>query len=161
MRAITHADFLWRVKFAGAGDAAFSELADQIFVRTADDIQLDIVESQALLTDALDQITQAVIVEISHTVGGRVEINPVDNPFKQSVLIGNLPQIRSQFLPEFLLVFVFELTFCVFPRSDNRPNGVPSPNAIVNGQGQKRQHGLVNFVVIDVHAHTPSTISRL
>ena len=46
MRAMTHADFFWRVKLAGAGDAALGELADEIFVAAADDVGLDVVEAQ-------------------------------------------------------------------------------------------------------------------
>ncbi len=53
------ADFRGRVEFAGAGDAALGELADEVLVAAADDVGLDVLETQALLADPLDQIAES------------------------------------------------------------------------------------------------------
>lgn len=95
-----HADLFWRVELAGAGDAALGEFADEIFVGAADDIGLDVGEPEALLADALDQIAQAVVVEIAHAVGGGVEIDPVDDSLEERVLVGDVAQDRGELLAD-------------------------------------------------------------
>ena len=139
-----HADFFWRVKFSGAGDAAFGELADQILIRAADDIRLDIVQAQALFTDSLDQVTQAIVIQIAHAVRRSVEINPVDDPFEEGILISDLAQIGRQLLPELFLVFVVRRALRILTGPDHRPN-----RALRIFRFQRQEETNQLFVVLD------------
>ena len=38
-------------------------------------------EAQALLADALDEVGEAVVVDVALAVGGGVEVHPVDDAF--------------------------------------------------------------------------------
>ena len=44
----------------------------------ADDVGLDVVETQALGADGLDQVREAIVVEIALAAGGGVEVDAVD-----------------------------------------------------------------------------------
>jgi hypothetical protein len=81
------------VELAGALAAAFGELADQVFVALADDIGLDVVEPEALGADGLDEVGEAVIVEVALAVGGGVEVDPVDDTLQLRVFPGDGPHV--------------------------------------------------------------------
>ncbi len=49
--------------FTRALAAAFSELADEVFVAFADDVGFDVLQSEAFGADGLDEVREAVIVE--------------------------------------------------------------------------------------------------
>ncbi|TQN50774.1 hypothetical protein DLNHIDIE_00629 [Acidithiobacillus thiooxidans ATCC 19377] len=83
------ADLGRSIELAGALAAAFGELADQVFVALADDVGLDVVETEALGADGLDEVGEAVVVEVTLAVGGGVEIDTVDDALQKRVCPGD------------------------------------------------------------------------
>lgn len=81
------------VELAGALAAALGELADEVFVALADDVGLDVVEPEALGADGLDEVGEAVVVEVALTVGGGVEVNTVDDALQERVFPGDGPHV--------------------------------------------------------------------
>lgn len=79
------ADFGRGVELAGALAAALGELADQVFVALADDVGLDVLKPEALGADGLDEIREAIVIKVTLTVGGGVEVNAVDDALQQRV----------------------------------------------------------------------------
>ena len=59
------ADFLWRIELARAGHAAFGEFANEILVTASDDVRLNVIETEALFADALDEIGKTVVGQIA------------------------------------------------------------------------------------------------
>ncbi len=89
------ADFSEGVELAGALSATFGELADEVFVALADDIGLNVLEPQSLGADGLDQVGEAVVVEVAQAVGGSVEVNTVDDALQGLVFPGDGPHVGS------------------------------------------------------------------
>ncbi len=81
------------VELAGALAAALGELADEVFVALADDVGLDVVEPEALGADGLDEVGEAVVVEVALAVGGGVEVDAVDDALQQRVFPGDGPHV--------------------------------------------------------------------
>ena len=100
MRAMIRADLGGRVELAGALAAALGELADEVFVAAPDDVGLDVVEAQALLADALDEVGEAVVVDVALAVSGGVEVHPVDDALEQRVGLGDGAQVGRQALAD-------------------------------------------------------------
>ena len=67
MRAMMKPTSVRGVELAGALAAALGELADQVLVAAADDVGLDVFEPEAFLADALDEVAEAVVVEVALT----------------------------------------------------------------------------------------------
>ena len=67
------------VELAGALAAALGKLADEVFVALADDVGLDVVEPEALGADGLDEVGEAVVVEVALAVGGGVEVHTIND----------------------------------------------------------------------------------
>ena len=82
------ADFARGVELAGALAAALGELADEVFVALADDVGLDVLKPEALGADGLNEVGEAVVVEVALAVGGGVEIDTVDDAFQERVFPG-------------------------------------------------------------------------
>ena len=89
------ADFSRGVKLAGALPASFGELADEVFVALADDVGLNVFEPQAFGADGLNQVGEAVVVEVAQAVGGSVEVNTVDDALQGLVFPGDGPHVGS------------------------------------------------------------------
>ena len=81
------------VELAGALAAALGELADEVFVALADDVGLDVVEPEALGADGLDEVGEAVVVEVALAVGGGVEVDAVDDALQERVFPGDGPHV--------------------------------------------------------------------
>ena len=81
------------VELAGALAAALGELADEVFVALADDVGLDVVEPEALGADGLDQVGEAVVVEVALAVGGGVEVDAVDDALQERIFPGDGPHV--------------------------------------------------------------------
>lgn len=81
------------VELAGALATALGELTDEVFVALADDVGLDVVEPEALGADGLDEVGEAVVVEVTLAVGGGVEIDTVDDALQQRVFQGDGPHV--------------------------------------------------------------------
>lgn len=94
------AHILGRVELAGAGDAARDELTDEVFITAADDIRLDVVEIEALVADAPDEVAQPVVGQIAHAVGGRIEVHPVNDSLQQRVFVGDGAQVSGELLSD-------------------------------------------------------------
>ena len=100
MRAMTMPTSVGRVELAGALTAALGELADEILVAAPDDVRLHVVQAEALLADALDEIGEAVVVDVAHAVGGGVEVHAVDDALEQRILIGDGAQMGRELLAD-------------------------------------------------------------
>ncbi len=87
------ADFSGSVKLARALPASFGELADEVFVALADDIGLNVLEPQALGADGLNQVGEAVVVEVALAVGGSVEVNTVNDALQGLVFQSDGPHV--------------------------------------------------------------------
>lgn len=94
------ADFGGSVEFARALAAAFGEFADEVFVAAADDVGLDIGQTEALFADALDQIAETVVGEIADAVSGGVEVDAIDDAVEQRIFVGDGPQARGKLLAD-------------------------------------------------------------
>ncbi len=81
------------VELADALAAAFGELADEVFVALADDVGLDVVEPEALGADGLDEVGEAVVVEVALAVGCGVEVDAVDDALQERVLPRDGPHV--------------------------------------------------------------------
>ena len=77
------------VEFAGALATTFGELADEVFVAFADDVGLNVVEPEALGADCLNEVGEAVVVEVTLAVGGGVEVYAVYDSLKERILFGD------------------------------------------------------------------------
>ena len=117
------------VELAGALAAAFGELADQVFVALADDVGLDVVEPEALGADGLDEVGEAVVVEVALAVGGGVEVDAVDDALQQRVFPGDGAHVGGDAFAD----LVGEL-------ADDGPDGLLG---IVRHQGQVEADELV------------------
>ena len=80
-------DFRRREELAGGLAAALGELADEVLVAAADDVGLDVLEAQALLADPLDEVGEAVVVDVALAVGRGVEVHPVDDAFERGLAL--------------------------------------------------------------------------
>ena len=127
------ADLSRRVEFAGALSAAFGELADQVFVAAADDVGLDVVETETLRADLLDEIREAVVVDVALAVGRGIEVDPVDDALEQRVRVGDGAQVRRKLFADL-----------VGQRADDRPDGIVR---VLRLQRQVEAHKLL--VVLD------------
>ena len=78
----------------------FGELADQVLVAAADDVGLDVLEAQALLADPLDEVGEAVVVDVALAVRRGVEVHPVDDAFERGVGLGDVVQVGRQALAD-------------------------------------------------------------
>ena len=87
------ADLGWGVELPGALAAALGELADEVFVALADDVGLDVFKPEALGADGLDEVGEAVVVEVALAVGGGVEVHAVDDALQERVFPGNGPHL--------------------------------------------------------------------
>ena len=113
MRAMIVADLGRGVELAGALPAALGELADEVFVAAPDDVGLHVVEPEALGADGLDEVGEAVVVEVALAVGGGVEVHAVDDALEQRVFVGDGAQVGGELLAD----LVREL-------ADDGPDGV-------------------------------------
>jgi len=59
--------------------ASLGELADKVFVALTDDVGLDVLKPEALGADGLDEVGEAVVVDVALAVGGGVEVDAVDD----------------------------------------------------------------------------------
>ena len=100
-------------------------------VAAADDVGLDILESQSLFGDFFDEVTEPVVLDVAHAVGGCVEINPVDDPVEQLVVLGNFTEPKGHLLAN----LAGEL-------ANDRPN------RLVRIVGHKRQVEADEFIVL-------------
>jgi hypothetical protein len=81
------------VELAGALAAALSELADEILVALADDVGLDVIQAEALGTDGLDEVGEAVVVEVALAVGGGIEVDTVDDTLEKRIGLGDITHV--------------------------------------------------------------------
>jgi hypothetical protein len=81
------------VELAGALAAALGEFAYEVFVALADDVGLDVLEPEALVADGLDEVGEAVVVEVALAVGGGVEVDAVDDALQERVFSGDGPHV--------------------------------------------------------------------
>ena len=102
-----------RVELARALPAALGELADEVFVAAPDDVRLHVAQAEALLADALDEVGEAVVVDVAHAVGGGVEVHAVDDALEQRVFVRDGAQVRGELLADL-----------VRERADDGPDGV-------------------------------------
>ena len=86
------------IELARAFAAVLRKLADEVFVAAADDVRLNIGKAEALGADLLDQVGEAVVVEISLTVGRGIEVYAVDNTFEQRVGVGDGAEMSGELL---------------------------------------------------------------
>src|SRR5262249_21977322 len=93
-------DFRRREELAGRLTAALGELADEVLVAAADNVGLDVLEAQALLADPLDEVTEAVVVDVALAVGRGVEVHPVDDAFERGVGPSDAVQVGRQALAD-------------------------------------------------------------
>ena len=77
------ADFRRGVEFTRALTATLGEFANQVFVTLADDIRFHVIKTKSLGANGLDEIGQSIIIKITLTVGGGIEINAVDDALQQ------------------------------------------------------------------------------
>ncbi len=77
------------VELAGALAAALGELTDEVFVAFADDVGLDVGQPEAFGADGLDEIGEAVVVEVALAVGGGVEVDAVNDALQERVFPGD------------------------------------------------------------------------
>ncbi len=94
-----------RVELASALPAALSELADEIFVTAPDDVRLHVAEPETLFTDALDEVGEAVVVNVAHAVGGGVEVHAVNDALEQRVFIRDGAEMRGESLADLVRKF--------------------------------------------------------
>ena len=95
-----HADFRRGVKLAGALAAALGELADEVFIALADDVRLDILQPEALGADGLDEVGEAVVVDVALAVGGGVEVDAIDDALEQRVFLRDLAHVGGELLAD-------------------------------------------------------------
>ena len=100
MRAMIMPTSRGRVELAGALAAALGELADQVLVAAPDDVRLDVVEPQALGADRLDEVAEAVVVDVALAVGGGVEVDAVDDALEQRVGVGDGAEMGRELLAD-------------------------------------------------------------
>ena len=89
------ADFAGGVELAGTLAAALGELADKVFVALADDVGLDVLKPETLGADGLNEVGEAVVVEVALAVGGRVEVHAVDDALQGRVFPGDGPHVAG------------------------------------------------------------------
>jgi hypothetical protein len=117
------------IELAGTLAAALGKLADEVFVALADDVGLDVVEPEALGADGLNEIGEAVVVEVALAVGGGVEVDAVDDALQKRIFPGDGPHVGGDAFAD----LVGEL-------ADDRPDGLLG---IVRNEGQVEAHQLV------------------
>ncbi len=88
------------VELAGALAAALGELADEILIAAADDVGLDVIETESLGADGLDEVAQAGVVDIALAVGGGVEVDAVDDALEQRVGVGDGAEVGGELLAD-------------------------------------------------------------
>src|SRR5262249_17464756 len=96
------AHFSRRVELTGAGNAAFSEFADEIFVAAPDDVWLNIRKTEAFGADGFYEIRESVIGEIADTMRGGVEIHAVDDPLEKWVGVGDRSEVSRELFADFV-----------------------------------------------------------
>ena len=72
-------------ELAGGRAGALGELADEVLVAKADDVDLDVAQAEALFADALDEVGEAVVVDVALPVRRGVEVRPIDDAFQRRV----------------------------------------------------------------------------
>ena len=106
------ADLGGRVLLATAAASAFGELADEVFVAAADDVRLDVAQAEALGADGLDEVGEAVVVEVALAVGGGVEVHAVEDALEQRVGVGDGAEVGRELFADL-----------VGDRADDGPDG--------------------------------------
>ena len=81
------------VELAGTLAAALGEFADKVFVALTDDVGLDVLKPEALGADGLNEVVEAIVVEVALAVGGSVEVNAVNDALQGRVFPGDGPHV--------------------------------------------------------------------
>ena len=89
-----------RVELARALSAALGKLADEILVAAPDDVRLHIAQAEAFLADALDEVREAVVVNVAHAMGGGIEVHAVNDALEQGVFIRDGAKLRGELLTD-------------------------------------------------------------
>ena len=84
-----HGNFARGVELAGALSLSFGELADEVFVGAAEKVRLDVLESEAVLREQLNERAQLVVAEDALAGGGLVEVLNIDDAVQARVLAGD------------------------------------------------------------------------
>ena len=87
------ADFAGGVELASTLAAALGELTDKVFVALADDVGLDVLKPETLGADGLNEVGEAVVVEVALAVGGSVKVNAVNDALQGRVFPGDGPHV--------------------------------------------------------------------
>jgi hypothetical protein len=94
------ADFGWRIKLAGALTAAFSEFSNEILITAAADVGFNVIETEPLGADGLNEVAQAGVVNITLAVSGGVEVDAVDDALEQRVGVGDGAEASGKLLAD-------------------------------------------------------------
>jgi hypothetical protein len=103
----------WRVELARALAAAFGKLADKVLVAATNDVCLYVAETKPFLADALDEVGEAVIVNVAHAVSGGIEVHSVNDAFEQRVLIGDGAEVGSELFADLVRKLADDRPDCV------------------------------------------------
>lgn len=94
------ADFGWGIELARALTAALSKFANEILITAADNVGFNVIETEPLGADGLDEVAQAGVVNVALAVGGGVEVDAVDNAFEQRIGVGDSAEVGRELLAD-------------------------------------------------------------
>ena len=106
-------DFFWRVELPRALPLPLGELPQEIFVGSAEDVRLRILQSEAMAADDLNQRRKAVVVECPLSALPLVVILDVQNAEEFGIELGDFAHRVGHELPESTVSGVV-------------PNGIPA-----------------------------------
>ncbi len=96
------AHLAWRIELTRALAAALGKLADEIFVAAPDDIRLHITEAEAFFADALDEVGEAVIVNVADVVSGGIEIHAINDALEQHVFVCDGAEVSRELFADLI-----------------------------------------------------------